>query len=149
MIYFVLLDAFFVCSHNFFKESLILDLGVFIYLYSHLRIHILCSSIISHDFNTLSYIDIDECASGSNPCTLANEECENTVGSYQCVCAADFVRTRGFCLSKFLIMANSFLLMSLLSVLLSVVSSVQYMVIWKCLSFILWAAHFFLEAKNL
>ncbi|XP_030846642.1 uncharacterized protein LOC105443222 isoform X1 [Strongylocentrotus purpuratus] len=44
--------------------------------------------------------DIDECASGSNPCTLANEECENTVGSYQCVCAADFVRTRGFCLTS-------------------------------------------------
>ncbi|XP_061188954.1 fibrillin-2-like [Saccostrea echinata] len=34
-------------------------------------------------------IDKDECSAGS-PCTKANQECKNTPGSYQCVCAVGY-----------------------------------------------------------
>ena len=33
--------------------------------------------------------DIDECASG-NPCSGANQVCQNTPGSYRCICEAGY-----------------------------------------------------------
>lgn len=44
-------------------------------------------------------LDVDECASGMEEpvCTGANEVCENTDGSYRCVCAEGYVRKEGIC----------------------------------------------------
>ena len=36
--------------------------------------------------------DIDECASG-NPCSGANQVCQNTPGSYRCICEAGYNET--------------------------------------------------------
>ncbi|NXL39694.1 CREL1 protein, partial [Glaucidium brasilianum] len=42
--------------------------------------------------------DVDECASAEEPvCTGAQEVCENTEGSYRCVCARGHVRRDGHC----------------------------------------------------
>ncbi|KFW82115.1 Cysteine-rich with EGF-like domain protein 1, partial [Manacus vitellinus] len=42
--------------------------------------------------------DVDECASAEEPvCTGAQEVCENTEGSYRCVCAQGHVRRDGQC----------------------------------------------------
>ena len=41
--------------------------------------------------------DIDECAQG-DPCIIvANSECKNTNGSYNCQCKDGFVKTGGNC----------------------------------------------------
>ncbi|XP_009468223.1 PREDICTED: LOW QUALITY PROTEIN: latent-transforming growth factor beta-binding protein 4-like [Nipponia nippon] len=43
-------------------------------------------------------LDVDECASTEEPvCTGAQEVCENTEGSYRCVCARGYVRQDGQC----------------------------------------------------
>ncbi|KAJ7416016.1 hypothetical protein BTVI_36411 [Pitangus sulphuratus] len=43
-------------------------------------------------------LDVDECASAEEPvCTGAQEVCENTEGSYRCVCAQGHVRRDGQC----------------------------------------------------
>ncbi|NXG36529.1 CREL1 protein, partial [Dromaius novaehollandiae] len=42
--------------------------------------------------------DVDECASAEEPvCAGAQEVCENTEGSYRCVCAPGHVRRDGQC----------------------------------------------------
>ncbi|XP_069721843.1 protein disulfide isomerase CRELD1 isoform X2 [Phaenicophaeus curvirostris] len=43
-------------------------------------------------------LDVDECASAEEPvCTGVQEVCENTEGSYRCVCASGHVRRDGQC----------------------------------------------------
>ncbi|KAH0630326.1 hypothetical protein JD844_013256 [Phrynosoma platyrhinos] len=44
-------------------------------------------------------LDVDECAGEVEEpvCTGANEACENTDGSYRCVCAEGYVRKEGIC----------------------------------------------------
>ena len=44
--------------------------------------------------------DIDECASGSNPCNVTVSECLNRPGSFECVCRPGFNETNGDCVCK-------------------------------------------------
>jgi len=42
--------------------------------------------------------DINECAAQANPCnTVANSECKNTNGSYNCQCKDGFVKNGANC----------------------------------------------------
>ena len=43
--------------------------------------------------------DVNECAGEAEEpvCTGANEACENTDGSYRCICAEGYVRKEGIC----------------------------------------------------
>jgi hypothetical protein len=52
----------------------------------------------SYDF----LIDINECLSFDN-CTGNNEICENTIGSFRCICASGYRRdSNGNCISKYI-----------------------------------------------
>jgi len=44
--------------------------------------------------------EIDECLSTSPSCTASNQECVNTIGSYQCHCKTGFENATGTCQSK-------------------------------------------------
>ena len=46
-----------------------------------------------------SFPDIDECVLGTYMCDV-NAYCENTIGSYDCVCVDGFVENGTFCMSK-------------------------------------------------
>jgi len=44
------------------------------------------------------FLDIDECAAQANPCdAVANSECKNTPGSYNCQCKDGFVKNGANC----------------------------------------------------
>lgn len=56
------------------------------------------SSLPKPCLNSASPPDVDECASAEEPvCTGVQEVCENTEGSYRCVCASGHVRRDGHC----------------------------------------------------
>ena len=44
--------------------------------------------------------DIDECVTGDNNCD-SHADCQNTPGSYNCICRSGFVMTSGACIGKF------------------------------------------------
>ena len=48
---------------------------------------------------TFSFPDIDECDLGTYVCDV-NAYCENTIGSYDCVCVDGYVENGTFCMSK-------------------------------------------------
>ena len=48
---------------------------------------------------TFSFPDIDECVLGTYVCDV-NAYCENTIGSYDCVCVDGYVENGTFCMSK-------------------------------------------------
>ena len=48
---------------------------------------------------TFSFPDIDECTLGTYVCDV-NAYCENTIGSYDCICVDGFVENGTFCMSK-------------------------------------------------
>ena len=43
--------------------------------------------------------DIDECVTGDNNCD-SHADCQNTPGSYNCICRSGFVMTDGACIGK-------------------------------------------------
>ena len=44
------------------------------------------------------FLDIDECGAQANPCnTVANSECKNTEGSYNCQCKDGLVKNGANC----------------------------------------------------
>ena len=45
------------------------------------------------------FSDVDECDLGSYVCDV-NAYCENTIGSYDCVCVDGYVENGTFCMSK-------------------------------------------------
>ena len=47
----------------------------------------------------LPFPDVDECDLGSYVCDV-NAYCENTIGSYDCVCVEGYVENGTFCMSK-------------------------------------------------
>ena len=48
---------------------------------------------------TFPFPDIDECVLGTYVCD-ANAYCENTIGSYDCVCVDGYRKNGSFCMSK-------------------------------------------------
>ena len=48
---------------------------------------------------TILFTDIDECVSGTDDCDV-NAECNNTVGSFTCICYAGFTGDGQNCTSK-------------------------------------------------
>jgi hypothetical protein len=46
--------------------------------------------------NRISYLDIDECATGTHNCH-ANATCTDTSGSYTCTCLAGFTGNGTYC----------------------------------------------------
>ena len=48
---------------------------------------------------TFPFPDVDECDLGSYVCDV-NAYCENTIGSYDCVCEDGYIENGTFCMSK-------------------------------------------------
>uniref|UniRef100_A0A8W8N521 Fibrillin-1 n=1 Tax=Magallana gigas TaxID=29159 RepID=A0A8W8N521_MAGGI len=42
-------------------------------------------------------LDIDECAASTNPCTSNHQVCQNSPGSYKCICETGFMNESGLC----------------------------------------------------
>ena len=51
-------------------------------------------------FSIYSISDIDECALETYSCDV-NADCENTIGSYDCICVDGYVKNGTFCMSEY------------------------------------------------
>ena len=60
-----------------------------------------CFKYSAYLIPNLSFPDIDECALGTYICDI-NAYCENTIGSYDCVCVDGYVKNGTFCMSKYI-----------------------------------------------
>ena len=58
-----------------------------------------CFKYSAYLIPNLSFPDIDECALGTYICDI-NAYCENTIGSYDCICVDGYVENGTFCMSK-------------------------------------------------
>ena len=58
--------------------------------------------LICKSNSNFSFSDIDECALGTYVCDV-NANCENTIGSYDCVCVDGYVKNGSFCMSKLIL----------------------------------------------
>ena len=47
-------------------------------------------------YNTIVYVDIDECFIGGHNCTQ-NQRCVNRPGNYECICVSGYELSNGNC----------------------------------------------------
>ena len=70
------------------------------------RFAMLCKVIFHIKLSHSPFPDIDECVLGTYMCDV-NAYCENTIGSYDCVCVDGYVKNGTFCMSKLTMMMGS------------------------------------------
>ena len=59
----------------------------------------MCLCNIKYPIPTFPFPDVDECVLGTYVCDV-NAYCENTIGSYDCVCVDGYRKNGTFCMSK-------------------------------------------------
>lgn len=55
----------------------------------------------------LMYADMDECIANLHNCSEQSEQCKNTVGSFDCDCAPEYIRNGDRCECMFYLGSNA------------------------------------------